>query len=207
MPPFLYKGGLFVLNKFRRKYSAYMIQQINNEINSCSKCKNNFQKKKYFGNTNAKILIINENASNNSEVFDYLIELINSSDLDLKDVFFATSVACITTRLDLGNLVERCPSSKEVKSCKNYLDRVIDIIKPKVIISLGATALNQFKQGSNLLEHVETTQYFNGIPTLINFGSLDLFKLNEYKTEEEMDTLINSVINTFDKAAKYIKEN
>ena len=196
-----------MLNKFRRKYSAYMIQQINNEINKCNKCKNNFQKKIYFGNPNAKILIINENASNDSEVFDYFMELIESSDIDLKDVFFVTSVACVTTRLDLGNLVERCPSSKEVKTCKNYIDRIIDIIKPEVIISLGATALNQFKPGSNLLEHVETTQHFNGIPTLINFGSADLFRLNEYKTEDEMDTLIDSVINTFDKAARYIKEN
>jgi hypothetical protein len=45
-----------------------------------------------------------------------------------------------------------------------------------------------------------------GIPTLINLSATDLFKLNEYKSESEMDVMIDSVINTFDKAAKYIRE-
>ena len=195
-----------MLDKFRRKNSAHIIQQVNNEIIQCNKCSNNFDRKIFFGNTNAKVLIINESASNNKEVLEYYYELLNASELKSKDVFTVNCVACITTRLDLGNIVERCPSSTECKNCKSYIEQVIDTINPKVIISLGATSLNQFMPGSNLFDHVDTTQYFKGVPTLINFGASDLFKLTEYKNDEEMDELINSVINTFNKAAKYIRE-
>jgi uracil-DNA glycosylase len=200
-------NGVISLDEFRIQNGNELMTKLNKKILTCSKCNNDFCHKIYLGNTNAKVLIINDNATNDSDVIKYYYDILNMSELDIDNVIQVYAVSCITTRKDKDSFIQRLPSKKECNNCKEYLNEIIDIVKPKIIISLGATALNQFKQGSNLLEHVETTQYFNGIPTLINFGSSDLFKLNEYKTEEEMDTLIDSVINTFDKAAKYIKEN
>lgn len=194
------------LTKFRKCGSCYTLADINNQILNCSKCENNFDRKLYKGNPRAKILIINEVATNDTEVNNYFEDLLESSKLTYDDVLIVYAVACITTRIDKDEEVKRLPSNKECTNCKSYINQVIDIMKPEVIICLGASGLNQYIPGSNLFENIETKKEFNGIPTLINFGASDLFKLLDYKNDEEMDKIINSVVDTFDKAADYIKE-
>jgi uracil-DNA glycosylase family 4 len=127
------------------------------------------------------------------------------SELDIDDVVQVYAVSCITTRKDKDSFIQRLPSKKECNNCKEYLNEIIDIVKPKIIISLGATALNQFIPGSNLLEYVNTKQVFNGIPTLINYSIKDLFNLCSYKTEDEIDEISSSILATFNEAAQYIK--
>ena len=194
------------LTKFRKCGSCYTLADINNQILNCSKCENNFDRKLYKGNPRAKILIINEVATNDTEVNNYFEDLLESSKLTYDDVLIVYAVACITTRIDKNEEVKRLPSNKECTNCKSYINQVIDIMKPEVIICLGASGLNQYIPGSNLFENIETKKEFNGIPTLINFGASDLFKLLDYKNDDEMDKIINSVVDTFDKAADYIKE-
>lgn len=197
---------MYELNNFRRTCSSFSLTDINNEILSCSKCENNFKKKLYRGNPSAKILIINEVATDDMEINNYFEDLLESSKLTYDDVLIVYSVACITTRMDKDTEVKRLPSNKECTNCKHYLNYVIDAMKPEIIICLGASGLNQFIPGSNLFDNVETKKEFNGIPTLINFGASDLFKLLDYKNEEEMDKAINSVVDTFDKAYDYINK-
>lgn len=194
------------LTKFRKCGSCYTLADINNQILNCSKCENNFSRKLYKGNPRAKILIINEVATNDTEVNNYFEDLLESSKLTYNDVLIVYAVACITTRMDKDEEVKRLPSNKECTNCKSYINQVIDIMKPEIIICLGASGLNQYIPGSNLFENIETKKEFNGIPTLINFGASDLFKLLDYKNDDEMDKIINSVVDTFDKAADYIKE-
>lgn len=194
------------LTKFRKCGSCYTLADINNQILNCSKCENNFSRKLYKGNPRAKILIINEVATNDTEVNNYFEDLLESSKLTYDDVLIVYAVACITTRMDKDEEVKRLPSNKECTNCKSYINQVIDIMKPEIIICLGASGLNQYIPGSNLFENIETKKEFNGIPTLINFGASDLFKLLDYKNDDEMDKIINSVVDTFDKAADYIKE-
>ena len=85
------------------------------------------------------------------------------------------------------------------------MNQAIKIVNPRIIISLGATSLNQFIPGSNLLEYINTKQVFNGIPTLINYSVKDLFDLCAYKSEEEIQEISSSILNTFNEAAKYIE--
>ena len=197
---------MYELNKFRKTGSCCNLADINNQILSCSKCENNFNKRLYKGNPKAKILIINEVATNDEEVNNYFEDLFESSKLTYDDVLVVYAVACITTRMDKDTEVKRLPSNKECTNCKDYILQTIDMMKPEIIICLGASGLNQFIPGSNLFDNIETKKEFNGIPTLINFGSSDLFKLLDYKNDEEMDKAINSVIDTFDKAYDYIKK-
>ena len=195
------------LDNFRKQNRQELINIINSNILACNKCENSYCRKNFSGNINAKVLIINDSATNDQDVLKYYYDLINMSDLDFNDVFQVFAVSCITTRKDKENTIQRLPSKKECNNCKEYLNEIIDIIKPKVIISLGATALNQFMPGSNLLEYINTTQIFNGIPTLINYSIKDLFNLCAYKTDEEIDEISSSILNTFNNAAKYIKED
>ena len=195
------------LDEFRKRNGQELIINLNNKIKVCAKCDNNFCHKCYYGNANAKVLIINDNATNDKEIIEYYNDLLEMSDLDINDVLQVYAVSCVTTRKDKENIIQRLPSKKECNNCKEYLNEVIDIIKPKVIISLGATALNQFMPGSNLLDYINTKQVFNGIPTLINYSIKDLFNLSAYKTYDETNEISTSILRTFNDAAKYIKED
>ena len=193
------------LDEFRRRNSKELMINLNKKIKNCSKCNNEFCHKCFAGNSNAKILIINDNATDDIEILDYYYGLLETSELDINDVVQAYAVSCITTRKDKDDVIQRLPSKKECNNCKEYLNEIIDIVKPKVIISLGATALNQFVPGSNLLEYINTKQVFNGIPTLINYSVKDLFNLCAYKSEDEINEISSSILDTFNDAAKYIK--
>ena len=194
-----------ILNKFRTKNSFEGTTELDDTIFNCLGCMNNFDHKVYSGNPNAKVMIINDCATKDEEIIEYYNDLLDMSNLNSNDVIQIFAVSCITTRKDKDSVIQRIPSKKECNNCKPNLNKIIDIVKPKVIISLGATALNQFIPGSNLLDFINTKQVFNGIPTLINFSIKDLFNLCEYKTDEEIEEISTSILNTLNEAAKYIE--
>ena len=193
------------LDEFRKQNRQELIIKLNNKISNCSKCNNNYCHKCYLGNVDADVMIINDSATKDKDVLKYYYDLLDMSELDFNNIIQVFAVSCVTTRKDKDNIVQRLPSKKECNNCKQYLNEVIDIVKPKVIISLGATALNQFIPNSNLLEYINTTQVFNGIPTLINYSIKDLFNLCSYKTDDEIDEISSSILATFNNAAKYIQ--
>ena len=193
------------LDDFRKQNRQELVNILNNKILNCSKCNNEYRHKCYLGNASAKVMIINDCATNDEEILKYYYDLLNMSDLDFNNIIQVFAVSCVTTRKDKSELIQRLPSKKECNNCKQYLNEVIDIVKPKVIISLGATALNQFIPNSNLLEYINTTQVFNGIPTLINYSVKDLFNLCAYKSDDEIDEISSSILTTFNNAAKYIQ--
>jgi uracil-DNA glycosylase family 4 len=193
------------LETFRVAYSDIMISKLNNLINQCADCKTNYNKVLYTGNSNANVLIINGAATDDKDIIDYFNDLLKLSELNINDLFIINSVSCITTRKDRNDIIQRIPSKKECNNCKCFMNQAIKIVNPRIIISLGATSLNQFIPGSNLLEYINTKQVFNGIPTLINYSVKDLFDLCAYKSEEEIQEISSSILNTFNEAAKYIE--
>lgn len=193
------------LEAFRILHGDLLVNKLNLLIKECGDCCTNYQKQYYYGNSNANILIINDNATNDKDIIDYFNTLLEMSEIDTDDIFIVNSVSCVTTRKDKGIEIQRIPSKKECNNCKCFINQAIKIVNPRIIISLGATALNQFIPGSNLLEYINTKQVFNGIPTLINYSVKDLFDLTAYKTEDEIQEISCSILETFNEAAKYIQ--
>jgi DNA polymerase len=60
----------------------------------------------------------------------FLDELLGSINLERKDVFIANVIKCRPP----GN---RDPLPEEIESCKSFLDRQIEIIQPKLVVTLG----------------------------------------------------------------------
>ena len=193
------------LEAFRILHGDLLVNKLNLLIKECGDCCTNYQKQYYYGNSNANILIINDNATNDKDIIEYFNTLLEMSEIDTDDIFVVNSVSCVTTRKDKGIEIQRIPSKKECNNCKCFINQAIKIVNPRIIISLGATALNQFIPGSNLLEYINTKQVFNGIPTLINYSVKDLFDLTAYKTEDEIQEISCSILETFNEAAKYIQ--
>ena len=64
--------------------------------------------------------------------------LLRSTGLSGSQIFITNAVLC-NPRDQLGN--NRRPTSEEVRNCAVYLRELIQIIKPRVIVTLGKTAL------------------------------------------------------------------
>ena len=75
------------------------------------------------------------------ELLDKMLAAIG---LAREDVYICNTVKCRPT-LDNGHrLANRAPTPDEMKNCRPYLDAQIEIIRPRVILALGAPAGRPF---------------------------------------------------------------
>ena len=68
---------------------------------------------------------------------------LKSIDLTRKDIFI-TSAALCNPRSESG--ANRKPSQKELTNCSRFLRRTIEIVDPRVIVTLGSVALEALKR-------------------------------------------------------------
>ena len=81
--------------------------------------------------------------------------------LPREDVFICNTVKCRPT-LDMGNrLANRPPTPVEMLNCRPYLDQQIEIIRPRVILALGAPAAKSF-MGERFSISKQRGQWFEG---------------------------------------------
>ncbi len=102
------------------------------------------------------------------ELLDKMLAAIN---LPREDVFICNTVKCRPTLDDGKRLRNRAPDPQELKNCRPYLDLQIEIIRPRVILALGAPAAKSF-MGEKFSITKGRGQWFvgpAGIPTIATF--------------------------------------
>jgi len=72
-----------------------------------------------------------------------LDRFLNSIQLP-RDQIFITSAALCNPRTDSG--ANRKPTQKELSNCSTFLRRTIDIVNPRVVVTLGTVALEALKR-------------------------------------------------------------
>ena len=91
-----------------------------------------------------------------------LDRFLNSIKLTRKEIFI-TSAALCNPRSESG--ANRKPTQKELKNCSSFLRRVIDVVNPRVIVTLGSVALEALKRIEyhelNLKESASRIQSWN----------------------------------------------
>lgn len=104
------------------------------------------------GNLNSPIVLVGE-APGRKEVElnepfvgqagKHLDEFLQVLELDKEDIYITNSVKYRPTKLNpkTGRLSNRTPTAKEIESFRSFLLEEIDIIKPKIIVTLGNTSL------------------------------------------------------------------
>lgn len=123
------------------------LEHIKNEISNCRKCslwKTRTKTVSGGGNPNADILFIGEAPGRNEDLKGQpfvgragkvLDELLESIDLSRDEVFIANVLKCRPPN-------NRNPLETEIKKCTPYLTKQIEIIQPKIIVTLGSFATN-----------------------------------------------------------------
>ena len=121
---------------------AEALQEIHEEIGACTKCPLHAGRTKAVpgaGPVDAEVMFIGEGPGFHEDQQglpfvgssgQFLDELLANAGIDRDSVYITNVVKCRPP----GN---RDPKPEEVEACKPYLDRQIELINPKVIVTLG----------------------------------------------------------------------
>jgi len=129
--------------------ASEVLAQIAREVSQCEKCVLHHSRKLAVpgeGPANAEIMFIGEgpgfHENEQGRPFvgaagRFLDELLASINMERSDVFITNVVKCRPP----GN---RDPQLDELKACNDYLERQIQAIRPKVIVTLGRFSMARF---------------------------------------------------------------
>ncbi len=92
---------------------------------------------------------------------ELLEKMLGAIGLAREDVFICNTVKCRPTALENGRLRNRAPDPQEMRNCRPYLDEQIDIVRPRVILALGAPAARSFL-GAQFSITRQRGQWFEG---------------------------------------------
>ncbi len=119
---------------------------------------------------------------------ELLDKMLGAIDLPREDVFICNTVKCRPTLDDGVRLRNRAPDPGEMRNCRPYLDEQIEIIRPRIILALGAPAAKSFLGDKFSITKQRGIWYDgpNGIPTIATFHPAYILRqtgggLNEMK--------------------------
>lgn len=138
------------------------IQALKDECIACRKCEIGGADiggmcANVFSNMNvdAKVMVVGQNPGLDEvmkgepfigisgKIFDEAMKAIGMS---RKDMYISNTVKCYTPK-------NRKPKSFEIESCRCFLDREVEIIKPDVVVALGGDAFKQMTGMSGIMKH------------------------------------------------------
>jgi uracil-DNA glycosylase len=137
--------------------ASEMLEQIIQEVSACTKCVLHYSRKKAVpgeGPANASIMFIGEgpgfHENEQGRPFvgaagKFLDELLTSIGMKRADVYITNVVKCRPP----GN---RDPLPEELETCNDYLERQIQAINPKVIVTLGRYSMARFLPNAKISE-------------------------------------------------------
>ena len=125
------------------------LSEISKLVANCQNCQLHHSRVKAVpgeGPANAKIMFIGEGPGFHEnqqgrpfvgQAGKFLDELLSVAGLNREDVFITNVVKCRPP----GN---RDPQPEELEACAKYLDRQIELINPKIIVTLGRFSMAKF---------------------------------------------------------------
>ena len=133
------------------------IQKIKLQVTKCTKCelsetRNNSVPGK--GNYKADVIFVGEAPGKNEDVNGEpfigiagkkLTMALESAGVTREEVYITNIVKCRPPK-------NRVPTTDERNTCQNYLEKEIEIIKPKIICILGNTAFNSLLNGKEIIK-------------------------------------------------------
>lgn len=140
------------------------LEQIAKEVSVCTKCPLHYSRKHAVpgeGPVHAKIMFIGEGPgfyeNEQGRPFvgaagKFLDELLERINLKRSDVFITNVVKCRPPR-------NRDPEPAELEACDDYLERQIQAINPKVIVTLGRYSMGRFLPNAKISQiHGQASQ-------------------------------------------------
>lgn len=133
------------------------LQKIKQQVTECTKCelsktRNNAVPGK--GNYKADVIFVGEAPGKNEDMKGEPFMGIagNKLSIALESAGIARDEVYITNIVKCRPPKNRVPTTTERDTCQNYLEKEIEIIKPKIICVLGNTAFNSLLNGKEIIK-------------------------------------------------------
>ena len=153
-----------------------MLKNVREEIGDCHRCKLSKGRKNIVfgaGNADARLMFIGEAPGKEEDIQGepfvgeagmLLTKLIEKMGFKRDSVYIANIIKCRPP-------MNRDPEEDEIISCRAFLDRQIDIIAPKIIITLGRIALQTLMNNDKIKISAARGNFFEykGIPVMPTF--------------------------------------
>lgn len=161
------------LNSSRDKKAA--LAQLREEIGECQRCKLSKERKHIVfgeGNPDAMLMFIGEGPGKEEDIQarpfvgdagKLLTRMIEKMGLAREDVYIGNIVKCRPP-------LNRDPEEDEMKTCSPFIDRQIETISPKVIVSLGRISAQTLIATKIPISKLRGRFYeYKGIPVMPTF--------------------------------------
>jgi uracil-DNA glycosylase len=132
------------------------LPQIARAVHDCTRCPLSQQGRSRAvpgeGNPNADIMLIGEGPGAHEDKQGrpfvgasgkFLEQLLNNAGYRRQDVFIANVVKCRPPN-------NRDPQPEELEACRAYLNRQIELVNPKVIVTLGRFSMYRYFPGASI---------------------------------------------------------
>jgi uracil-DNA glycosylase len=186
-------GKSLLGSPFPVKDKAAALKVIREDIGDCTRCRLHKGRTKLVfgvGNVNADIMFVGEGPGADEDAQgepfvgragQLLNNMISAMGLKREDVYIANVVKCRPP----GN---RTPEKDECDTCSIFLMRQIDVIKPKVIVALGAVAAKNLLAMSDSMANLRGHWYdFRGSKLLVTYHPAYLLRDPRQKKEAWKD--------------------
>ncbi|HET9342574.1 MAG TPA: uracil-DNA glycosylase [Candidatus Eremiobacteraceae bacterium] len=105
------------------------------------------------GDPDSPLMIVGEGPGENEDrkgepfvgrAGELLTKMLAAIGLRREDVFITNTIKCRASTEENGRVYNRAPMQEEIANCREFLDREIAIVKPRVILAVGAPAAKSF---------------------------------------------------------------
>jgi len=207
-------GTLSILiKKEKKKRKGVLLNELKERYRNCKNCPLWKTRRNFVfgeGNPYAKLMFIGEAPGYDEDVQGkpfvgkagkLFTKIINAMGLKREDVYITNVVKChpvkdVKNPHKRGN--DRPPTDEEIEKCIHILKKQIEIIKPKIICLLGATALKAILGKKEGIKAMRGKLFkFMGIDTIATFHPAFLLRNPNFKKEcwEDIKKIISILKN------------
>jgi len=163
-------------SKYSREEKIALLKEVRETIGDCTRCKLSKHRTTIVfgeGNPDAKIMFIGEAPGKEEDIQGLpfvgdagilLTKLIEKMGLKRSDVYIGNIIKCRPP-------MNRDPEEDEIATCRQFIERQIEIINPEVIITLGRIALQTFMDNRKIKITAVRGKFFDfkGVPVMPTF--------------------------------------
>lgn len=163
------------------------LDEVAREVSTCTRCFLAQGRKKTVpgeGNPAAQLMFVGEGPGQTEDetgrpfvgkAGELLTRMIEAIDLRREDVFILNTVKCRPPQ-------NRKPLPEELTACAPYLERQIELVAPKVLVALGATAAEAMLSARQSLTNLRGRVHsFRGIPLVVTYHPAALLRNPNWK--------------------------